>query len=270
LPYLYPVKLTIGFSPCPNDTFIFDALVNGGIDTGDLKFEIFLEDVETLNRWALENRLDITKLSFATYCRPGHEYQLLQSGSALGKGVGPLLIAKEAAGVSEVAQKTIALPGEYTTAHFLFRYAFPEALKKIFIPFHEIEDWVLEDNNQERLGVIIHENRFTYAAKGLHRVLDLGAFWEEKTKLPIPLGGIVARKSLGNDLIEKVDALVRKSLETAFAHYPQLPNYVHAHAQEMEETVMRQHIDLYVNDYSLHLNEEAHQAIGLMREMLAG
>lgn len=255
------MKLTLGFSPCPNDTFIFDALVNKKIDTEGLEFEPVLEDVETLNNWALQDKLDITKLSFPAFFQSLDNYVLLDAGSALGKGVGPLLIAKSEVGSrkSEVVDKKIALPGINTTANLLFSFAYPEALDKKFIVFSAIENAVL--NAETDLGVIIHENRFTYQQKGLHKVMDLGEYWEEKMKTPIPLGGIAISQSVKRSTALKVNELIRKSLEYAFANYPLITDYVKRHSQEMSEEVMRRHIDLYVNNYSLSLGEEGKLAI---------
>lgn len=259
--------LTIGFSPCPNDTFIFDALVNGGIDTGDITFDPVLEDVETLNRWALEGKLDITKLSFPAYFKTADTYRLLNAGSALGKGVGPLLIAHADQKFSndDVNKASIVLPGENTTANLLFSFAFPDAVNKAFRVFHEIEDAVV--NKEADLGVIIHENRFTYQQKGLHKVLDLGQHWEEKMGVPIPLGGIVIKKSLGGDIYERVNQLIHQSLRRSFASYPAVSNYVKEHAQSMSEDVMRQHIELYVNNYSLDLGVEGKKAIDVLQKV---
>jgi 1,4-dihydroxy-6-naphthoate synthase len=252
--------LTLGFSPCPNDTFIFDALVNKKIDTGGLEFEVVLEDVETLNQWALQGRLDITKLSFPAFFQSNETYVLLNSGSALGKGVGPLLISKSA----DINQKSaiddliIALPGIHTTANLLFTFAYPDALKKKFMVFSSIEEAVLREETD--LGVIIHENRFTYQQKGLYKVRDLGEYWEQKMNAPIPLGAIaIKRKS--RSMAAKVDSLIRQSLEYAFSNYPAITEYVKQHSQEMSEGVMRQHIDLYVNNYSLDLGIDGRQAI---------
>lgn len=256
------MKLTLGFSPCPNDTFIFDALVNGKIDTGDLQFEAVLEDVETLNQWALEGRLDITKLSFPALFQSANTYTLLNSGSALGRGVGPLLISKREPAYwteANISTARIALPGANTTAHLLFGFAYPAAEDKQFMLFSKIEDAVL--NETADLGVIIHENRFTYQQRGLFKVADLGAVWETKMNAPIPLGGIAIRKQLGAQTKHTVDALIRNSLELAFAHYPSVSDYVKQHAQEMSEDVMRQHIDLYVNDFSLSLAEQGRKAV---------
>jgi 1,4-dihydroxy-6-naphthoate synthase len=255
------LKLTLGFSPCPNDTFIFDALVNNKIDTGEFEFEAVLADVETLNHWALEGRLDITKLSFPAFFRSLDHYTLLNSGSALGKGVGPLLISDSAHPFTpdEVNQSSIALPGLHTTANLLFSFAYPDAFHKNFMVFSAIENALL--NKEVDLGVIIHENRFTYRQKGLHKVMDLGEYWEEKMNTPIPLGGIAVNQSIKRSTALKIDALIRKSLEHAFEHYPAITPYVQKYSQEMDEAVMRQHIDLYVNNYSLDLGEEGRAAI---------
>ncbi|HMC99921.1 MAG TPA: 1,4-dihydroxy-6-naphthoate synthase, partial [Ferruginibacter sp.] len=184
------MQLTLGFSPCPNDTFIFDALVNKKIDTGEYNFDVVLEDVQTLNQWALEGRLDITKLSYGVYPLVLDNYALLNSGSALGRGVGPLLISKQEQtdDTGFVERSLIAIPGENTTAHLLFSLAYPNAKNKVFLRYDEIENFVLAGKG---LGVIIHENRFTYQQKGLHKIIDLGDYWEKHTGNPIPLGGIV-------------------------------------------------------------------------------
>lgn len=253
------MKLTLGFSPCPNDTFIFDALVNQKIDTGGLSFDVVLEDVETLNQWALEGKLDITKLSFPAFFKSVHEYVLLESGSALGKGVGPLLVCKKENSTPDVNQSRIAIPGINTTANLLLGFAYPEAKNKIPLIFSAIEDAVIRGETD--LGLIIHENRFTYQDKGLHKVLDLGEYWESKTNVPIPLGGIAARRTLGSPLIQQVSQLIRESLSFAFAHYPEVTGYVKTHSQTMSEQVMRQHIDLYVNNYSLELGTDGRLAI---------
>jgi len=246
------MKLTLGFSPCPNDTFIFDALVNKKIDTEGLDFDVVLEDVQTLNEWAIRGKLDITKLSYGVLPLVLDHYRVIGAGGALGKGVGPLLIAKAPwAEGSSAAQKKVAIPGENTTAHLLFSLAYPGWANKKFMVFNGIEDAVI--NGQVDGGVIIHENRFTYQKKGLVKLAELGEYWEEKTQSPIPLGGIVLKKGLDPAFSKKINGLIRKSLEYAFQHYPELPEFVRSHAQEMDEGVMRQHIDLYVNDYSLTL-----------------
>ena len=255
------MKLSIGFSPCPNDTFIFDALVNAKIDTGEFTFEPVLEDAQTLNKWAIEKRLDISKISYGVLPLLIDNYTLLNSGGALGNGVGPLLIGmNEIQDIQKpIADFTIALPGENTTAYLLFSFAFPSATKKVFKVFNEIENAVLR--GEVDAGVIIHENRFTYKQKGLKKLLDLGEYWERQTKVPIPLGGIVGKKSLPDKTLNAVDELIRQSLEYAFQHKNPLAEYVKLHSQEMDEQVMQQHIDLYVNQYSLALGKDGKEAV---------
>jgi len=261
------MTLTLGFSPCPNDTFIFDALVNKKIDTEGLDFEVHLEDVETLNQWAMAGRLDASKISYGVLPLVSDKYHLLDAGGALGKGVGPLLIAKRPISAADIPHCTIAIPGQRTTAHLLFSLAYPEARNKEFMIFSSIEEAVL--SGKVDCGVIIHENRFTYQQKGLVRLADLGEFWEAATGAPIPLGGILLRKDHDPALAQKVNRLIRKSLEYAFAHYPQLPDYVRQHSQEMDEQVMRQHIDLYVNNYSLSLGEDGRRAVDTLMKTYA-
>ncbi|CAL1516594.1 1,4-dihydroxy-6-naphthoate synthase [Chitinophaga sp. MM2321] len=253
------MHLSIGFSPCPNDTFIFDAMVNNKIDTQGFTFDTQLEDVETLNRWALEGKLPITKLSFAVYLKVSAQYDLLNSGSALGRGCGPLLIAKKDYPKEAIKNLRIAIPGENTTANLLFSIAFPEAQHKQVMLFSEIENAVL--NGDVDAGVIIHENRFTYQLKGLVKLMDMGEYWEQTTGNPIPLGGIFIRKDIPAETRAQVDTLIHKSLQHAYSEYPQLSDYVKSHAQEMDEQVMRQHIDLYVNDFSLDLGAEGEAAV---------
>ncbi|MEO6636989.1 MAG: 1,4-dihydroxy-6-naphthoate synthase [Ginsengibacter sp.] len=254
------MTFSLGFSPCPNDTFIFDALVNNKIDTQGIDFITRLEDVQTLNELALNNELDFTKISYGVLPKILKNYKVLNSGSALGTGVGPLLISKIPLSFDEVEYGTIAIPGENTTAHLLFTVAFPNAKNKVFKRYDEIESFMLGPV-QNNLGVIIHENRFTYEAKGLHKVVDLGNYWEDKTGYPIPLGGIVANKSIDEKIINKVDALIKQSIEYAFSNYPEIPLYVQQNSQEMEIEVMKKHIDLYVNDYSIDLGEAGKSAI---------
>ena len=262
-------QFSIGFSPCPNDTFIFDALVNGMIDSEGLAFDVIMEDVETLNEWALLGKLDITKLSFPAFFQSLDKYVLLNSGSALGKGVGPLLISKDEMRNEkfEIRNEKVAIPGINTTANLLLSFAFPAATNKIPMIFSEIEDAVCMEKTD--LGVIIHENRFTYQQKGLYKVLDLGEYWEQKMKLPVPLGGIAIKRGIDKLISLKVDKLIRKSLEYAFANYPLITVYVKQHSQTMSEEVMRQHINLYVNDFSLDLGIQGKQAIKKMYELFS-
>lgn len=259
------MKLTLGFSPCPNDTFIFDALVNGKIDTDGLSFDVQLEDVQTLNEWAKAGQLDISKISYGVLPLVLHNYVTLNSGGALGKGVGPLLIANSEFDIADLPSKTIAVPGINTTAHMLFSLAFPRAMNKQFLVFHEIEEAVL--SGKVDAGVIIHENRFTYQDKGLIKLMDLGEYWEQQLQVPIPLGGIIAKRGLGSDLIRKIDDLIKQSVEYAFANYPELTDYTRQHSQEMSESVMRQHIDLYVNNYSINLGDEGKKAVTTMLDV---
>jgi len=261
------LAFTLGFSPCPNDTFIFDALVNHKIDTEGIEGNAVLEDVETLNRWALAGKLDITKLSFPAFFQSLNDYILLDSGSALGKGVGPLLITKNKNQLteSEVNHATVALPGKNTTANLLFSFAYPQAVKKQFVIFSGIEDAVLSSKTD--LGVIIHENRFTYQQKGLNKVIDLGEYWETKMNAPIPLGGIAIKRTIEPAQAKTINKLIRKSLDYAFAHYPFITDYVKEHSQEMSEDVMRKHIELYVNNYSLELGNDGRKAIEILHSV---
>lgn len=253
------MNFDIGFSPCPNDTFIFDALVHQKIDTEGFSFTPLLEDVQTLNQWAIEGKLPITKLSFGVYPLVKNNYKILNAGSALGKGVGPLLISnKENIDSADLIPKTVAIPGENTTANLLFSTAYPEMKNKIYLRYDEIEEYVLSGKGP---GVIIHENRFTYQDRGLYKITDLGDFWEHKTGKSIPLGGIVIKNSIDEGVQKKVDHLIKKSIEYSFAQYPTLSNFITTNAQEMTEEVMRKHIDLYVNNFSLDLGEEGKDAI---------
>ncbi len=261
------MTLTLGFSPCPNDTFIFDALVNNKIDTHGIDFDVRLEDVETLNQLALKNTLDITKISYGVLPLLLENYLVLNSGSALGTGVGPLLISKQKIAEGEIENCTIAIPGENTTAHMLFTIAFPKAKNKRFLRFNEIEDFVLSSKDKNVAGVIIHENRFTYQQRGLVKIIDLGEFWEQKTQSPIPLGGIVAKRNIDIILLKKIDSLIKQSIEYSFSNYPNITEYVREHSQEMEEDVMRKHIDLYVNDYSLNLGNKGQNAINELMDV---
>jgi len=258
------MKLTLGFSPCPNDTFIFDALIHHKIDTEGLEFEVFYDDVETLNQKAFRGELDVTKLSYHAFAYVVDKYVLLDSGSALGFGVGPMLISKFEFSISDLnnADHKIGIPGKYTTANFLLGLAFPDAANKIEMVFSEIEDALL--NDEIDFGLIIHENRFTYQNKGLGKLIDLGEYWEQRTGCAIPLGGIVANRNLPLDVQHKINRVLRKSVEFAFANPKSGLEFIRSHAQEMSEEVMYKHIDLYVNKYSVDLGEEGRKAINLL------
>ena len=262
------MKLTLGFSPCPNDTFIFDALIHHKIDTEGLEFEVFYDDVETLNQKAFRGELDITKLSYHAFAYIVDKYVLLDAGSALGFGVGPLLICK---GDPELLHSqltidhsplTLGIPGKYTTANFLLGLAFPNATNKKELVFSEIEDAVL--SNKVDVGLIIHENRFTYQDKGLKKIIDLGDYWEKQTGCAIPLGGIVANRNLPLDVQHKINRVLKKSVEFAFANPKSGLEFIRSHAQEMSEEVMYKHIELYVNKYSVDLGEEGRKAIQIL------
>jgi len=256
------LRLQLGFSPCPNDTFMFDALVHSRIDTEGLHFEVVMEDVETLNQKALNGELSVSKVSFAAFTRMTDTYQMLNAGSAMGMGVGPLLIAKNPELWEGNPNASVAIPGKNTTANFLFNLFFPSSKNKKEMIFSEIENAVLSGTVDA--GVIIHENRFTYEQKGLKKICDLGTLWENETGLPIPLGGIAVKKNLPEELKAKIDRVVRRSIEFAFANPESSVEYVKAHAQEMDEAVRRKHIETYVNDFSVDLGEEGRKAIEVL------
>lgn len=261
------MKLSLGFSPCPNDTFIFDAMIHNKVDTEGLSFEVSYEDVETLNQKAFKTELDITKLSYHAYAYLTENYVLLHSGSALGYGVGPLLICKNQQladmPLTELKQiinrLEVAIPGKYTTANFLLNMAFPKAQNKREMKFFEIEPALLDGKID--LGVIIHENRFTYQEKGLKKIVDLGEYWENQTHCPIPLGGIMIRRDLPDEVKQKVNRIIRRSVIFAFDNPESGMPFICSHAQEMSENVIKKHIELYVNNYSVELGEEGRNAV---------
>lgn len=253
------MKLSLGFSPCPNDTFIFDALIHQKIDTKGVSFEVILADVEELNRKALAGDLDITKLSYHTYAYVRDQYYLMQSGGALGYQCGPLLIAKKPLSRAEIIAGKIAIPGILTTANFLLGLAYPEAVNKIPYLFSDIENAVLHE--EVDAGLIIHENRFTYQSKGLVKLIDLGEYWEEKTQLPIPLGGIAMKRKHPESLVRQIDELIKASVQYAFDHPEASKEFIRQNAQEMDPLVCQSHIDLYVNQYSLQLGPQGLSAV---------
>jgi 1,4-dihydroxy-6-naphthoate synthase len=252
--------ITLGYSPCPNDTFIFYALVHGRIETGGLTFHEVLEDVETLNQIARQTRLDVTKVSFHAFAHLRDAYCLLRSGGALGRGCGPLVVARDAYDMKDLRGRTIAIPGELTTA-FLILQIFDPALKEHvrIMPFHRIIDAVKQGETDA--GLIIHESRFTYQREGLRQVADLGAWWEQETRLPLPLGCIIARRSLGGVLVQQADALIRESVAYAFSNRQETKEYIRSHSQELEDSVIDRHIQLYVNDYSRDIGEDGMHAV---------
>jgi len=261
------MKITLGFSPCPNDTFIFDALIHHKIDTEGLEFEVRYDDVETLNQKAFNKELDVTKLSYHAFAYAAKDYVLLDAGSALGFGVGPLLIADADFDIALLNQPNdlkIGIPGKYTTANFLLGIAYPQLINKKEIVFSEIEQSVIDKKID--LGLIIHENRFTYQDKGLKKIIDLGDFWEKETACAIPLGGIVVKRDLPEEVKLKINRLIRKSVEFAFANPKSGLAFIKSHAQEMSEEVMYKHIDLYVNQYSIDLGQDGRKAINILFE----
>jgi 1,4-dihydroxy-6-naphthoate synthase len=258
------MKLSLGFSPCPNDTYIFEAMVHQKVDTEGLEFEYFMADVEKLNGEAFSEKSDITKLSFHAFLHLAGRYLLLDSGAALGFGAGPLVISKHLKHFDELNNKTVAIPGKYTTANLLFSLAMKEAVHKKELLFSDIEDAILIDKVDA--GVIIHESRFTYQLKGLHKLIDLGEYWEKLTGSPVPLGGIAAHNRLGHEVIAKVNRSIRRSVEFANANKSELNEFIRCNAREMDDAVMHKHIDLYVNEFSVSLGSRGKQAVEQMFE----
>lgn len=260
------MKISLGFSPCPNDTYMFAALVHQWIDTKGFEFNVHMEDVEQLNEWAGSGTLDVTKMSFHRALSLETIYDLLPSGAALGNGCGPLLIAKQPLTEQMILEGPVALPGLWTTAHLLFNIFYKSCQQKEFHLFSDIEDLVVQE--KVRAGVIIHENRFTYQAKGLVRILDLGEAWENHTGLPIPLGGIFAHTRLPLKDRETISGLIRESIEFAQQHQDIVMPYVKGHAQEMQDSVIQSHIGLYVNEYSLDLGEKGYESLRLLKKFV--
>lgn len=251
--------LTIGYSPCPNDTFIFFALIKGRVRIPGIEFRERLEDVETLNTLALGSSLDITKISYHALARVREQYALLRSGGALGKGCGPLVVAKPGARLANLASGTVAIPGELTTAALLMRLYDPLIRNALVLPFDRIMEAV--SSGKVSAGLIIHESRFTYPLYGLEKLIDLGEWWERTYAMPIPLGGIIGLRSLGADILTGIEAGIRDSIRYAQIHKDEVLRYCKKHSQEMDESVMQQHIDLYVNSYSLDLGEDGVAAV---------
>ena len=255
-------KLSLGFSPCPNDTFIFHALVHGLVPCDGLSFSERLEDVETLNRMALTGLLEISKVSYHLLGHILKDYLLLRPGGALGRGCGPLLVAREPIDPGKLKGKRIALPGQFTTAALLLRLFDPSLTEFVYLPFEKIMGAVADGS--VAAGVIIHESRFTFASLGLHQIIDLGQWWEGETDHPIPLGGIAARRSLGRDTLLALERGLSRSVRYAFEHPGEARPYIRAHSQEMSDQVCDAHIGLYVNDFSLGLGDEGEGAVRLL------
>jgi 1,4-dihydroxy-6-naphthoate synthase len=253
------MKLTLGFSSCPNDTFIFDAMVHGRIDTEGLEFDYFLSDVEELNKKAFGGEVDITKMSVHAYAYAANNYRILDSGSALGYRNGPLIISSRIIDPSDLADARIAIPGKYTTANLLFSIAWPDSKNKTEFLFSDIEDALLK--NKVDAGLIIHETRFSYYKRGFHKIADMGEYWEKLTGLPIPLGIIVINRKISDDVSQKVNRIIRRSLEYAYHDSFASYDFVAGNAKEMDSTVMNNHIKLYVNEFTLDLGAEGKVAI---------
>lgn len=254
------MKISLGFSPCPNDTFIFDGMLHGKVDTEGLEFEPVIRDVEELNTLARAGALDVTKLSYHAYAHLIGQYVLLDAGSALGNNCGPLLIARAPMGEEEILRGPVAIPGAWTTANFLLGLAYPKLTNKVAMLFSRIEDAVL--SGEVAAGLIIHENRFTYQEKGLVKIMDLGEYWETRTGMPIPLGGIVVRRDMDPLLQHKVNRVMARSVGFALDN-PEAPMpYVRQYAQAMDEAVMKAHIELYVNRFTRDLGVEGKAAVG--------
>ena len=241
--------LDIRFSTCPNDTFIFDALVNGRINTSPFQFRATLADIDELNAAAIQRLPDVVKVSYHAYASLVDDYVMLDAGSALGFGVGPLLVAAREVPVDRFSSLRVAIPGSLTTAAMLLNLAFPEVANTSVMLFSHIEEAVL--TGEVDAGVLIHEGRFTYAAKGLVKLADLGELWEIQTGLPIPLGGIAVRRSLGTETVKTINSLVKESALMAHARPEAAMPYVASFAQEMDREVMLKHIGLYVNEATL-------------------
>ena len=250
------VRLKLHISPCPNDTFMFDALVNGRIDTGSLRFEVEYYDIEELNRGAGLGRADISKISCAVLPAIAEHYALLDSGAALGRGNGPLLVRR--AGDTRPIRR-VAVPGLHTTANVLMGKLFPEIEERTPLLFSRIAAAV--ERGDFDAGVLIHEGRFVYRERELELVADLGQLWEQRTALPLPLGGIAARRSLPDEVRHEAERLLRTSIEYAFTHPEASRTYIKQHAQELDDKVIDAHIALFVNGYSLSLGDEGRRAV---------
>ncbi len=252
-------QLTIGYSPCPNDTYIFYALIHGRVSVPGITVDERLEDVETLNQMALAGTLDLTKISYHALGHLRDRYALLRSGGALGRGCGPLVVARPGTRIADLGSGAIAIPGKLTTAWLLLRLYDPALTKVVVMPFDRIMQAVAD--GAVAAGLIIHESRFTYPRYGLESLLDLGAWWERHSGLPIPLGGILGKRSLGADTLRKVEAAIAESLRYARSHPTEVLAYCKQHSQEMDEKVMMSHIDLYVNDFTRDLGVEGIAAV---------
>jgi 1,4-dihydroxy-6-naphthoate synthase len=258
--------LTIGFSPCPNDTYIFNAMINGLIPNQDLEYNCVMEDVEVLNKLSMKEEIDVVKISYFAYSKISEKYQLLRAGGALGSNCGPILVSNSK-GEKPTPESLIAIPGFNTTANLLLSLAYPECTFKEAVLFSDIESGVIEGRYD--FGLIIHESRFTYKSKGLHKVMDLGEYWEGYKNLPIPLGAIAIKRSLPEDVKLRINNYIRDSILFANDHVTKTMEFVKVHAQEMQEEVMKAHINLYVNDYSLDVGTKGKEAVDCLFEEIS-
>ena len=257
-------KITLGFSPCPNDTFIFDALINNKIENKDFEFELKTADVEELNRMILKSELDVSKISYHLYPYVNENYQILNAGSALGNNNGPILISKYKIYPDEIKDLKVAIPGKYTTANLLFSIFHPNITNKSEYLFSDIEEVIL--SNEVDAGLIIHETRFTYMKKGLKKVVDLGEKWETEMKQPLPLGGISIKRDLPEETKIKINQFISSSVSYAFKNPLGTYSYIKQYSQSLSEEVIQSHINLYVNDYTIDLKEKGKKSIETLFE----
>jgi len=251
--------IKIAISPCPNDTFMFWAMLHRQVDTCGMTFSVAMRDIEQLNRAATEQEFDAVKISYAHYPKVSQAYQLLTAGSALGFGNGPLLVSRRKVYPDEVPHLRIAIPGEDTTANLLLTMAYPTASNKKEYLFSDIEEVVLSD--EADAGLLIHETRFTYTQKGLRKIMDMGEYWENETGLPLPLGAIAVRRDLSGETKSQLNTVLRESVRYALQNPHAANDFVTLHAQAMSLDVCRKHIDLYVNEFSIDLGEKGTQAV---------
>ena len=256
-------KIKLGLSPCPNDTFIFYAMLHNKVDCEGMQFEPVFVDVESLNEKAFNAELSVTKLSFHAWLFLQKKYLLLDSVAALGNGCGPILISKNELSDEELKTASVAIPGKHTTAHLLLKIFYPFIKNKTEMVFSAMENALL--NGEIAAAVMIHENRFTYQSKGLKKICDLGERWETETHSPIPLGGIFTRTSEGKEFHDSINRIIKRSVEYAWLHQPETMQFVKLFSQEMSEAVMIQHINLYVNDFTLSLGTEGNKAIAFLK-----
>lgn len=262
-----PTSLRLGFSPCPNDTFMFHALVTERVPTEGVNWDVQIEDIERLNQLAFEEAIDVTKISFHAFGNLRDRYALLASGAALGRGCGPLLVMRETAVKSGLDKARIAIPGWNTSATLLLRMFAPELRREQFVEMEFDEILRATAQNEVDAGLIIHESRFTYQQYGLTSLVDLGDWWEAESGRPIPLGGIVVHRKIGGEMMRRIETALRASVEHARAHPEESREYIQQHAQEIDPDVQDSHIALYVNDFSVDLREEGTNAVKAFFEL---